>query len=241
MGGGGAALESIAMWLSQSGTTGLIDTYALVTGSPRGGAWLPNVFQNALLTTEAFYHALAFATFAAVLRRRLRWAALGVFLLWWSHPFTGLEVALIVGAFSLCEGVLRKDRSSLGLALATATVSALFLAYYLFLLPSVSPESAEILRRWRGAAFLFRISDAFSMWGVFLLWPVFLFSKRFRLLALRTSATDRFLVIWFAIVATLIVHDWLTPSGQRPFNPCTSPTATSSSPWRSCWFGASPG
>ena len=219
IGGGGAVLEALARWLGSSGTSGLLWSYTLVTGSPRGGAWLPNVFQNALLSTEAFYHALAFATFAAVLKRRFGWAALGIFLLWWSHPFTGLEVALIVGAFGLCEGILRKDRKSLGLALGTAILSALFLFYYLFLLPNVSPESAEILRRWRGAAFLFRVTDAFSMWGVFLLWPAFLFFERFRLLALRTSAADRFLAIWLVIVAALIVHDWFTPAGMRPFQP----------------------
>jgi len=186
-----------------------------------GGGWFPNVFQNALLTTEAFYHALAFWTFAAVLRGERGRVLLGVFGVFWAHPFTGLEVAAIVGVFAAVEALRERDRASLRHAAAIALVSGAFLFYYVFGLRLLSNEAADILDRWRTAPYLLELSRAPAMWGVFLLGLVLPWvpSAPGPRIDPRGDRGDRFLVVWLGVVALLLLHDRLLPEGVEPYQP----------------------
>ena len=77
-------------------------------GIPLTKAMCPNVFQNVLFTTEAFYHTIAFFTLAFAARGRLAWALVGEFLAFWSHPFTGLQLAGIVTGFATLEAAISR-------------------------------------------------------------------------------------------------------------------------------------
>lgn len=236
--GGGTALTALWTWLGpgeldlpqlerlrafgllplvEDGTGGWLAHFSALRAGAVGPAWLPNVYQNALFTTQAFYHALAFATFAAAVRGRRGWALLGVFLTWWSHPFTGLEVAGIVGSWAALETALLRQRRMAGFAAGVAGISAVFVAYNLIVIPRLSPEHAYVIEAWRGD-FLFRFRDAFAMWGLFLLGPLSLLHPRLRALRLGDPA-DRFLVAWMAFVGLLLLHDRLLPESIPSFQP----------------------
>jgi hypothetical protein len=219
LGGGATALLATYRTLLGSDSLSLTQHFERLVSGPAGPAWTPNVFQNALFTTEAFYHALAFATFAAALRGRHGLALLGLFLVWWSHPFTGLEVTAIVGAFAALEFAIGRERRMFFFASGVAVIGGLFLAYYMLLLPSWSPEAAEILVRWRRAALVFRLVEAPLMWGIFLLGLGFALLPKIPVLDLPGEASDRFLVIWLLVVGALLLHDMVLPGGVYPYQP----------------------
>lgn len=219
LGGGATALAALFRSAQGADSLSLLQHFERLVSGPAGPAWTPNVFQNALFTTEAFYHALAFATFTAALRGRHALALLGVFLIWWSHPFTGLEVSAIVGAFALLELWIGRERKMLLFAGGVAAIGSLFLVYYILLLPSWSPEAAEILMRWRRAALVFRFVEAPLMWGVFLVGLLFAWLPKVPVLDLRSEPRDRFLAIWGVVVAALLLHDLALPSGVYPYQP----------------------
>jgi hypothetical protein len=219
LGGGATWLEALRRSSAEGEPLSYLRHFDLLVGGPAAPGWLPNVFQNALLPTEAFYHTLAFATFAAVLRGRHAWALLGVFLVWWSHPFTGLEVAAIVGTFATVEVALRRERRMVAFAAGVAAISGAFLAYYVLLLPSWSPEAADILLRWRRAALVFHFAEAPLMWGLFVAGPLFVMAPALRPLKLSVESSDRFLAVWIVVVAALLLHDLVLPSGVYPYQP----------------------
>jgi hypothetical protein len=219
LGGGATALAALYRTLGDADSHSLLWHFERLVSGPAGPAWTPNVFQNGLFTTEAFYHALAFATFAATLRGRHGPALLGVFLVWWSHPFTGLEVSAIVGGFAALELALSRDRRMLLFAAGIAAIGGAFLAYYMLLLPSWSPEASEILVRWRRAALVFRLAEAPLMWGVFLGGLLFALTPKLPVLNLPGEASDRFLVIWLVVVGALLLHDVVLPAGVYPYQP----------------------
>jgi hypothetical protein len=177
------------------------------------------MFQSALITTEVYYHALAFATFALAVSGRLRWAVLGVFLTWWSHPFTGTETGAIVGAWAALEVLLHRDRRMIAFAAAVFAISAAFLTYYMVLIPHWSVEAADILARWRTAPYFLRWPDIPAMWGIFPIGLAFLFWKRIRPLDVRTRSRDRFLAVWIAVVAGLLLHDKVLPDSVQAVQP----------------------
>ena len=178
--------------------------------------WFPNVFQNALFTTEAFYHALAFWLFVEVLRGRYTRALFAVFLLWWAHPFTGLEGASIVGAFALVEALVGRDGRALRFAVGVAAITLVFLAYYVVLIPTVSADARAIYDVHRTALYTLQLATAPIMWGVFLFGPILLLLPQARARQLLAERRVRFVVVWLVVVAALVLHDRVIP---RPYEP----------------------
>lgn len=198
---------------------GYFEMYRRVMEDTYGVGWFTNMFQSALITTEVYYHALAFATFALAVSGRLRWAVLGVFLTWWSHPFTGTEVGAIIGAWATLEALLRRERRMLLFASSVLAISTAFLTYYMILIPHWSREAADILARWRTAPYFLRWWDIPAMWGIFPIGLAFLFWKRARPLDVWSSDHDRLLAVWIVVVAVLLLHDKLLPDSVQAAQP----------------------
>jgi hypothetical protein len=223
----GGFLGYQALWVYLFGTApggggmelGYFEVYRRVMEDTYGVGWFTNMFQSALITTEVYYHALAFATFALAVTGRFRWALLGVFLTWWSHPFTGTEVGAIVGAWAALEVLLARERRMIAFAAGVLAISLVFLSYYVVLLPHWSREAADILGRWRTAPYVLRWPDIPGMWGVFPIGLAFLLWKRIRPLAVQSSSRDRFLAVWIVVVAGFLLHDKVLPDSVQPFQP----------------------
>ncbi len=217
LGGGGAAVS--VLFGAEVGQVGWLEAFRRATDTG-GASWFTNVYQNGITTNQVFYHALAFYGMAEVLSARyLRGFAL-LALLWWAHPLTGIEVGLIIGAHVLLEGILARDAARLRFALGFAAFSGVLTAYYLFVVPGVSPEAADVNLRFRQAPYALRdLADVFPMWGVFLAAPLALLHPQLRLRGPDADPTNRLLVIWIVIVALLVFHDRLMPAGVPPFQP----------------------
>jgi hypothetical protein len=80
----------------------------LFLDDPHDGFWMLNFGRNFIFPTEAFYHLLVLLVMLAVAVRRLRLALAIVWLLALSHPFTGMQYALIFAAWVSCEWLWAK-------------------------------------------------------------------------------------------------------------------------------------
>lgn len=97
---------------------------------PANGWWFLNWGQNFLFPTEAVYHALVAGAWLCVSRGR-DWAAVGIItLLAATHPFSGLQHLLILGAWNLVQLIKGKQSAALGRGLTITAVLAVFLGYY---------------------------------------------------------------------------------------------------------------
>lgn len=182
----------------------------------RWGWWFLNPLRNILYSTECFYHALFFATIAAVLRRKWTVAITCFILTWWAHPFTALELGTFLWTWTMLESWIewRRERR-LGTFfrqfVAISIVNAVFLIYYGPLM-ATSEEQRSLVAIWRGPEAL-RISTAplthvFLSYGPLLLGLLWAFGKEGRLAA-RTSPFHRLLLVWAGVVFVLMHHDKL--------------------------------
>ena len=115
---------------------------------PVGGWWFLNLGRNLVLPTEALYHALFFATIAAIVSRRFRLATVFAATLSMSHPFTGLQLLAVLGAWAALEVVVMRSRVvPAWFLVCVALLAALHFAYYLWFLPRF-PEHRQLQRQW---------------------------------------------------------------------------------------------
>lgn len=115
---------------------------------PAGGWWFLNLGRNLVLPTEALYHALFFGAIAAIVSRRFQLAALLAATLSISHPFTGLQLLAIVGAWTTLElFVMRSRVIPPWFFISVGALAALHVAYYLWFLPHF-PEHRQLQRQW---------------------------------------------------------------------------------------------
>ena len=115
---------------------------------PAGGWWFLNLGRNIVLPTEALYHALFFGTIAAIISRRFELAVVLIAALSISHPFTGLQLLAIVGAWSALEVIVMRSRVvPRWFLVCVAALAVLHVAYYLWFLPRF-PEHRQLQRQW---------------------------------------------------------------------------------------------
>lgn len=184
----------------------------LLLFDPFEGLWFLNLGRNLFYATESLYHALFLgAVLALFLGRRALALALAA-LLSASHPFTGIQLLSILGAWTLLEFLLsRRERPRLlRFGLGVAALTALHFLYYLWFLLR-SPDHAALLEQWRLAWNLPALS-ALLAWGpvgLLALWRVRradLFRETFG------RAENRLLGVWFVVSLLLANHElFLTP------------------------------
>lgn len=137
-GGGVLCLAQVALNLA-SGNSPFNELFAF---DPSGGLWFLNWGRNLIYPTEAVYHAIVAATWLAVVCDRRAPVLLGAALLAATHPFTGLHLLLMLGAWFGALSVLRGGRSNLLMTLSLAGMLLLFLTYYFVFLPSFEQHRA---------------------------------------------------------------------------------------------------
>jgi hypothetical protein len=172
------------------------------------GWWILNWGRNLIFTTEAVYHAVMAGTWLAVLRGRWGWAVSGTGLLAATHPFSGLQILLIMLAWLTIVACTRPTRAVIVGWIATAAILTAFAWYYFVFL-----ESFEGHRKLRE---VWSIDTRFSAASAWLsLGPVGLIAL-VRLWRDRRSlgVTVGFLGVCFAVSLLLCKHEWFVRSRQ---------------------------
>ena len=142
-----------------------------VAYDPGGGWWFLTWGRNFLLPTEATYHAIVAGIWLAIVKRREWLSVLLVALLAATHPFSGIQHLLILGAWNLVqlffhlqsqsatvsganlpevEGERRESnnwQSPLWRGLVITAVLAVFLGYYFVFLEQF-PAHTELRETW---------------------------------------------------------------------------------------------
>jgi hypothetical protein len=146
-GGGVLALTGIAAnTLGGSGSIFRFDPYH--------GWWILNFGRNLIYPTEAFYHALFFCVMLFLIRKRFTAALALTLLLSISHPFSGVELLLILCTWSLIERYfLENDQVPWSFFAACCGILLLHLGYYLAFLNRF-PEHRLIAEQWKIPALL---------------------------------------------------------------------------------------
>jgi hypothetical protein len=124
---------------------GRAPTYFLLQHDPFEGMWFLNWGRNLILPTEAVYHALAVGAWLATVRDR-PWVAVGcVAALAATHPFSGIQQLLVLGAWLAWRAVTRLRLE--WPAVAHIAVFLAFCGYYFSYLPRF-PQHQDIHGRW---------------------------------------------------------------------------------------------
>lgn len=178
---------------------------------PGQGFWFLNLGRNLVFPTEAFYHALFLGVVLLLLRRQFV-AALGLAaVLSWSHPFTGIELLLIVSAWAALERwYLESPALPRWVPIAACGLVAMHLGYYLGVLTR-NAEHRALMEQWTLAWTLPRTSAllGLALVGVPTLWRL----RRWRLAQDFLGNPDRRLfAVWFVVAFALVKHEvFLTP------------------------------
>jgi hypothetical protein len=112
---------------------------------PFGGWWFLNWGRNLIYPTESVYHALVAAAWLAVITRHPWWALVPAGLLACTHPFSGLQLLLMLLTWYSIQLCRAFSWGALGRWLAVGSMVGLLLFYYLVFLESF--EQHRALRR----------------------------------------------------------------------------------------------
>jgi hypothetical protein len=181
---------------------------------PADGYWFLNLGRNALFTTEAFYHVLFFAACVQLIREKYLTVLILAAVLSASHPFSGLELLLILLTFAIVETLLDRQTAPPRWFLAgIAAILALHLTYYMFLLKRLSPEHALLEQQW-SLPWTLPLRSSNAAYG-----PVFILAAsallRYWRTAFRLPPRDtRFAMIWFAVAFALANHELIMAPRQ---------------------------
>ena len=182
---------------------------------PAGGWWFLNLGRNLVLPTEALYHALFFACIAATVARQFALSLALAAALSLSHPFTGLELLAVLGAWSALEFLLIRDRVVPWWFVAgVAGLTVVHAGYYLWFLPRF-PEHRQLQEQWTLA---WTLSFPQSLLAYGIVAPLALFSLGTPSRIRRTLGAwpNRLLLIWLLVTLALENHDLILP---RPIQP----------------------
>ncbi|MDH3699676.1 MAG: hypothetical protein OEU46_00060 [Alphaproteobacteria bacterium] len=191
----------------------LIQRVQIFAFDPQNGYWFLNFGRNLFYPTEAFYHAVFFGTVLMCFRRRYGLAAIGLAVMAISHPFTGLQLLLIVGAWTALERIILRTYDPPRFLLFVAIIlSLLHVGYYLGVL-NISSEHRSLQQQWSLAWILDikAILLAYALVGGLIV-VRFLWRDRFALPW--SNRQDRFFIVWFVVSLVLANHDLLIEPRQ---------------------------
>lgn len=219
------ALAGGAGWVSAL----LVRTRELAAGAPltdlgentvnallQRGEWLDSISQSAIFPNEAYYHTLMFASLALLAKKRIGSFAVCLAIMWWSHPFYGVELTAIVCTLVLLTCIHSPSDTFATLKrYAICGVPALLgLGYYLGFLNTI-PEHRDLVEYWKTNNCKVTLRSYPAHYHLFLLVPPLLvLSNRVRARWLLHSEDGRFLFAYVLSVLALMNHNWLLPTTQ---------------------------
>jgi hypothetical protein len=179
---------------------------SLFAFDPFNGWWFQNWGRNLVFPTEAVYHALAATVWLAVLGQRWKLALAAAALLAATHPFSGLQMLLILFAWlSICL-CLGPSWHGLRLWLTVVAVLGLFLGYYFGFLESFE-QHRSLRETW---SLNWTLDSATLLLGYGPIGVVAAYG--FCIARKRLTSGESFLAICFILSFLLAKHEWfLTP------------------------------
>jgi hypothetical protein len=190
--------------------------YVLATGrsveellvfDPGHGWWCLNFGRNLIYPNESLYHALFFGSIICVVRRRFWAAAILAFMVSVSHPFTGVELLLILASWSAFELFFtRMGAVPGGFFGAILALLALHVGYYLVFMPRF-PAHRILMKQWE-LPWLLQAENfvpAYALVGGLAFWSF----RRLRLARVFfAEAKNRLFLIWFLVAFALANHEF---------------------------------
>jgi len=208
-GGGLLAIAGIGYSLVKRGVIANIFQF-----DPAGGWWFLNFGRNLIFPTEALYHALFFGSVLCLLRDRFASALALALVVSASHPFTGIELLLILATWSALElFFVRSSAVPRLFFFGVVALLVLHVGYYLGYLGRF-PEHVKLMKAWTVAWELEAVHflPAYSLVGALAFWS-------FRRLDLARQFFDqprnRLFLTWFAVAFALANHEF----AFRPIQP----------------------
>lgn len=174
---------------------------------PGRGWWFLNLGRNIVYPTEAFYHALFFGIAFLVLKKKYCQSYLLSLLLIFSHPFTGVEITLILSAWALLEKLMIRDTDVpwqfLGVQIL---LLGLIYGYYFFYL-GMDPEHSSVHNQFslRWSFGRYQIIFAYSLTGLLVLGRILESGSTIEIVSRKS---DRFFFTWFLVAFLLSKHEW---------------------------------
>jgi hypothetical protein len=181
---------------------------------PFDGYWFLNLGRNVFYSVEAYYHAVFLGAMLLLTRRLYLGALIMMVLLCASHPFTGLELAAIVLVWTIYESISRKPEAPpLWFGSGTAILLGLHVAYYLILLPRLSPEHAVLEAQWT-LPWVLHLDNIFAAYGPVGLAALWRLRDRQRISSAIADRNFRLLIAWFAVAFLLANHELFVTARQ---------------------------
>ncbi|WP_276500639.1 hypothetical protein [Terrimonas pollutisoli] len=180
---------------------------------PAVGWWGLNLGRSLFFSCESWYHFLFLSVIYGLLKQKWLVAFVASALLSVSHPFTGIELLLIVIPWSLFEKFIFRNREIPRWFLAGVSVVLIFhLYYYLFFL-NQSPEHRSVSQQyslnWRLR--FFSMLPAYCLVGLLALFNI---CKNDSLLFLKNN-NNRLFLVWFLVAFGLANHELI----MKPMQP----------------------
>ncbi|MBF0433115.1 MAG: hypothetical protein HQK83_17685, partial [Fibrobacteria bacterium] len=179
---------------------------------PGWGWWFLNLGRNLLYPTEAWYHVLFFGSIFLLLKKKHAFHYLLSFILVITHPFTGVELILILLAWGVFEKLIIKS-TELPMHFIVIQLLLLIILYlHYFILPGNNPEHQQCIQQVMNQIWLLPLTSivlAYLPIAILLLFG-FLKKESFRDFFKKTH--NRLFLFWFMVSFGLANHElFVTP------------------------------
>jgi len=185
--------------------------YSLFVIDPEGGWWGLSLGRSLFFSCEAYYHCLFLGSIFFILKKKYRTALLTSFILTLSHPFTGIELASILVAWSGVEWLLRRREIPLYYVVCNFLILGFHLWFYLFYLESFSDHqsvSKQYSLTW-GLRY-YRMIPAYCLVGFLALFSAY----KAKWFPFFRSRHNRIFFCWFCVAFLLANHEIFMPARQ---------------------------
>ena len=172
------------------------------------GWWMLNFGRNLVYPTEAYYHGVFLLALLCLLRGRTAATLALAALLSASHPFTGLNLLLILVAYSALELTLGSKAVQPALLAGAAVITIAHLGYYLIFLNRFS-DHRTLQSQWQ-LAWLYRPSTYVPSLLFVGMLAVFHLARQ----PILRDSRNRLFLVWFAVIFALTQHNLLIKPTQ---------------------------
>jgi hypothetical protein len=174
---------------------------------PFDGWWFLNFGRNLVFPTEALYHALFLGSILLLIRKKYLISLLICAVLSISHPFTGIELILIILGWSFLEKFFLQNQSLPKYFFPCCIALAIYhLGSYGFL--NIVAEHRQMVSQW-SVPWVLKIENiipAYFLVGTLALWRMRSLSMAAEFFA---DINNRLFVVWFVIAFILANHEFL--------------------------------